>query len=99
MGGQHGAGFLDVDRLARGDTWLHRRDARAKAIAGLALILAATVPDAAGSWKIAVVALVAFFTSASAGIPLEFVLRRLALALPFLIVFVAAVPLLPGPVE
>src|SRR5687767_13400327 len=99
MGGQHGAGLLDVDRLARGDTWLHRRDARAKTVAALALIVAASAPDAAGSWKILAVALVAFFASATAGIPLEFIVRRVALALPFLIIFVAAVPLLPGPIE
>jgi len=83
--------FPLTDRYRAGDSPLHRLDARVKLLAALAFIFAATLVPA-GEWAaFALLALLLVIVVALSRLPPLLVLRRSALALPFLIV---ALPLL-----
>lgn len=88
---------LDADRLARLDSPIHRLDARAKALAALALIVTAVRLAPGAGWKLVPLAAVVLATAALARVPARFVLSRAALALPLLLLFVVTAPFLPGP--
>jgi cobalt/nickel transport system permease protein len=83
--------FPLLDRYSAGESCLHRLDARTKLLATLAFIFAATLVPA-GEWVAFALLAVLLATAVAAGrLPPLIVLRRSALALPFLLV---AVPLL-----
>jgi cobalt/nickel transport system permease protein len=86
------------DRYRAGDSLLHQLDARVKVVGALAFIFAATLVPT-GHWSaFALLAILLMIAVAAARLPPLLVLRRSALALPFLLV---ALPLLftrPGDV-
>lgn len=77
------ANFRRLDQLARGDTAIHRLDARAKVLATLAFVVAVTSFD-----KYTVAALLPFFVypaalAARAGLPTVYLVQNVVVALPF----------------
>ncbi len=79
-----------VERWSRGHSWLHARDARAKLVAALALIVAAaTTPAHHFPAAVCYAALVAGAVLASR-LPLFSIVARAALVLPFSAAFAAA---------
>jgi cobalt/nickel transport system permease protein len=75
--------FRRLDRLAAGETALHRLDARAKVLATLAFVLAVVSFD-----RYAVTALLPFFLypvalASLGGLPAGYFVRKVALVLPF----------------
>jgi cobalt/nickel transport system permease protein len=79
------------ERFRPGDTLIHRLDARTKLLGTLAFVFAATLVPA-GRWDgFALLALLLATAIAISRLPLPLVIRRSALALPFLVV---AIPLL-----
>lgn len=83
--------WLTAERYQARDSFLHRRDARTKLVLTLAAAFAVTlIPE--GRWGVfAAVACVVIFYAALSRLPVSFFLRRVGIALPFIL---AAVPLL-----
>jgi cobalt/nickel transport system permease protein len=98
MGRVHASGALDVDRLARGDSLVHRLDARAKVLGALAVILGIVRVVPPTAWKLAILAAAVLTVALLSRVPLRFLLTRSAVAIPVLAFFVLTAPLLPGPV-
>lgn len=72
-----------LDKYARGDSALHRLDARLKFLFTIALIvIIATLPDP-GPFFIVALVLMVIILDISAGIPLDYWLLRSAVVLPF----------------
>jgi cobalt/nickel transport system permease protein len=79
-----------VERWSRGASWLHARDARAKLIAALALILAVASTPAHGHTAALSYALLLILASAAARLPVISLGARAALVLPFSAALAAA---------
>jgi cobalt/nickel transport system permease protein len=89
MSGGHG--HIGIEAIAAGDTPIHRLDSRVKIIGLIGLVLVA-VTTPVGAWgAFACYGLVLVSTSLVARLPVAYVLRRLAIQIPFLF----AVALLP----
>lgn len=89
MSGGHG--HIGIEAVAAGDTPVHRLDPRVKIVGLIALVVVA-VTTPVGAWAaFASYGLVLVALSLVARLPLAYVLRRLAIVVPFL----AAVALLP----
>lgn len=90
---------LDLDRLARQDTRVHRLDPRAKTIAALAIMVAIARVPPEDPRLLSLLACPILLYAAAGRVPLGFLAARAAVVLPFLAFFVATAPLLPGPLE
>jgi cobalt/nickel transport system permease protein len=81
---------FDVEAWSRGDGWLHRRDARAKLIVLMALLMGLGTTPRPGAYAALILALALL-----SGLPLRGIAARAALVLPFTLTF-AAVSILGG---
>ncbi|MCX6355812.1 MAG: cobalt ECF transporter T component CbiQ [Candidatus Aureabacteria bacterium] len=81
-----------VDRYSECDSPVHRLDPRAKLLTmvGAVIVIVLTPPRAYGSFFIYACTLIALFLLAR--VPLSFALKRVLLALPFIILVAASIP-------
>ena len=85
MGGNHSGGHLED--WALGNSWLHRREARAKILAALALLIGLSLTPRANSAAVALVLLILVIATGTARLPMLAVALRAAAVLPFAITF------------
>src|SRR4051812_21282242 len=85
MSGNHSSGHLED--WALGNSWLHRRDTRAKILAALALLIGLSFAREAGSATVALVAWLLVIVTGTAGLPVLSVIVRAAAVLPFALTF------------
>lgn len=85
-----------ADRFSRGTSLVHRLDARWKILAALALVAAITIVPAGQRSMYAVLAAVVLGIFAVAGLPWGYLLKRVAVMLPFFVLVAAGVPLSRG---
>lgn len=85
-----------LDRYSRGDSVIHRLDARWKLLAALALV--AAIVAVPGRWWAAYLVLgpAAFGLYAASRLPWSYLAKRLAFVLPFLLLLAAGVPVSHG---
>ena len=81
---EHGAHWED---WARGNSWLHRRDARAKILAALAMLVALSFTRHVGSATVPLTAWLLVIATGTAGLPMLALLVRAAAVLPFALTF------------
>jgi len=85
LGGNHNSPHWED--WARGTSWLHRRDARAKILAALAILVALSFAPRAGSATVALAAWLLVIATGTAGLPMLAVVLRAAAVLPFALTF------------
>jgi cobalt/nickel transport system permease protein len=96
LSGNHSGGHLS--EWALGDSWLHRREARAKILAALVLLVGLSLSRSAASASVAVSAWLLVIATGTAGLPVIAILVRAAAVLPFAVTF-AAITWLAGDAE
>lgn len=84
-----------LEQWSRGETFLHRRDARAKLLSALALLIAVATSHDNLPWVAGAVAALLAAGAAAARLPFVSVARRASVVLPFCLTF-AGVSLLAG---
>jgi cobalt/nickel transport system permease protein len=85
-----------VDRYARLKSPVHSLDARAKAIALFALIIACVTTPATAWWPVCIYAGILAIITVAAHIPWRYVLTRVLIVLPFIVVVAVFVPFMRG---
>ena len=68
MGGNHSGGHLED--WALGNSWLHRRESRAKILAALALLIGLSLAPGANSAAVALVLLILVIATGTAALPM-----------------------------
>jgi len=85
-----------IDRYAKLDSPVHSLDPRAKAIAMFAIIIACVTTPADTWWPFAIYAAMVLIIANASHLPLKYLLTRMLIVLPFIIVVALFVPFMRG---